>query len=67
MGWSQGLASKERTSSQEHALNFEEMVIEVRTLEAVFGKKAPWQSHVQQGRNAESILQALVEWKSWRE
>ena len=42
------------------ALNFEEMVIEARTLEEEFGKQAPVQSHIQQARNSESILQPLV-------
>ena len=41
------------------ALNFEEMVIETRSLEEELGKEAPVQSHVQQGRNAELTLQAL--------
>jgi len=36
------------------------MVIKARTLEEEFGKQTPVQSHVQQGQNADSKLQALA-------
>ena len=61
------LQVKNALRHRKDALNFEEMVIEARTLEEEFGKEAPVQSRVQPGRNAELTLQGLVKWKNWRE
>lgn len=54
------LQIKNALRHRKDSLNFEEIVIEARTLEEEFGNQNAVQVHVQQGQQTEPTLQALV-------